>query len=388
MAIRNRTVNSVGYGLTDALTSLAPLPINANRAPIGSDTSPVGTLWCWPANAQVWVNDGIINGVSQWLLLESSGGPGVFTSLVVTPGPVTTSGTGAVNISADAAATTVNLGTGAAVKTVTVGSTNSTSATTIQAGSGGLTVNGNAGTLLLETAGHAITVASGVGEIDISADAAATTVKVGTGAGVKTVTLGSVNTTSTTTVQSGSGALNVTATNGAITMNAGTGTITVGGDATTSTIDIGTGAGDKTVNIGSTNTASGLLLTAGTSGILIDTGITVATAGNIAVTPSTQTIASPTATVTENTRLIQGIFTGFSTASAGTQVFVVSSTDILTTSSCLAFVSNLDASGNHAKMAITGTIQAAGSLSLTCTNNGAGALGAGDNVLLTVWILD
>ena len=46
------------------------------------------------------------------------------------------SGTGALNISADAANTTVNVGTGGGVKTCTFGSTNTTSATTIQTGSG------------------------------------------------------------------------------------------------------------------------------------------------------------------------------------------------------------------------------------------------------------
>tara|TARA_R110000868_G_scaffold121883_3_gene323334 strand:- start:2340 stop:4088 length:1749 start_codon:yes stop_codon:yes gene_type:complete len=54
-----------------------------------------------------------------------------------------TSGTGVMNISADAAATAVNIATGAAAKTVIIGSTNSTSATTINSGSGNLTLVGN-----------------------------------------------------------------------------------------------------------------------------------------------------------------------------------------------------------------------------------------------------
>jgi hypothetical protein len=76
----------------------------------------------------------------------SSFGGGTFT---------VASGTNAINISADAAATTVNIGTGAAVKTVTVGSTNTTSATSIQAGSGGIALTGAV------TSANAITVTSG-----------------------------------------------------------------------------------------------------------------------------------------------------------------------------------------------------------------------------------
>lgn len=49
-----------------------------------------------------------------------------------------TTGTSAINISADAAATTINLGTGAGAKTITIGSTNTTSATNLTAGSGGV----------------------------------------------------------------------------------------------------------------------------------------------------------------------------------------------------------------------------------------------------------
>lgn len=57
----------------------------------------------------------------------SSFGGGTFT---------VASGTNAINISADAAATTLNIGTGAGAKTVTIGSTNTTSATNLTAGSG------------------------------------------------------------------------------------------------------------------------------------------------------------------------------------------------------------------------------------------------------------
>jgi hypothetical protein len=50
------------------------------------------------------------------------------------------SGTGEIDISADATATTVNLATGAGAKALTVGSTTTTSSTAIQSGSGGISL--------------------------------------------------------------------------------------------------------------------------------------------------------------------------------------------------------------------------------------------------------
>lgn len=106
------------------------------------------------------------------------------------------SGTNAVNISTDAAATTLSIGTGGAVKGLTLGSTNSTSASTLQSGSGALAVTSTGGTL---------TVNSGTGTIGISTDASATTCNFATGGAVKTVQLGTTNTTSATVIKSGSG---------------------------------------------------------------------------------------------------------------------------------------------------------------------------------------
>lgn len=106
------------------------------------------------------------------------------------------SGTNAVNISTDAAATTLSIGTGGAVKGLTLGSTNSTSASTLQSGSGALNVTATGG---------ALTINSGTGTIGISTDASATTCNFATGGAVKTVQLGTTNTTSATVIKSGSG---------------------------------------------------------------------------------------------------------------------------------------------------------------------------------------
>jgi hypothetical protein len=88
-----------------------------------------------------------------------------------------------------------------------------------------------------------------------------------------------------------------------------------------------------------------------------------------------------------NNRVGVATFTGFTTASAGTQAFTITNSTVLTTSGVQVMVSNLNASGNGAQMGIQGITQAAGSIVVNTKNNGGGALGAGDNVLITFWII-
>jgi hypothetical protein len=372
MAIRQRTRSLVGYGIDNALQSLAPQPIIANRAPTTSDTAPLGALWVWPAQDEAWILVSNANATATWNLIESSGGAGVFSSLLVNPGPVTTQGTGAVNISADAVATTINVGTGAAVKTLTLGSQTGASVTTIYGGS--------TGGMLIETgSGGDIVIDSGTGEIDISTDAAANTVKIATGAAAKALTLGSLNTTSATTINAGSGSL---------TLAAGVNTINIANDATTSTVNVGTGAGAKTLNLGSVNTTATTAIKSGTGGISLASGST--TPGSVTITPITGTVAEGgTDTVTANSRVIYATYTGYTTAnSGGTQVFKVASSLITTTSAVHVTVTNLNTSGNGAFLTVTGIIQGSGLLTINTANNGAGALGAGDTVIISVWVIN
>lgn len=195
MATRNHARVGLLYGISDALSQIAPLPIVANRAPQTNDIAEIGTLWIYPATSAAYILVSVVNNVATWLLLESGGGAGVFASLLVTPGPSTLNGT--VSLSTNAVASTVLVGTGAAAKTVTVGSTNTTSATTIQSGaSGSISINSNNGGL---------TAVSGTGAINISNDAAATTLNVGTGAAAKTIVVGSTTAGSTVTINSATG---------------------------------------------------------------------------------------------------------------------------------------------------------------------------------------
>ena len=321
MAIKGNTINAVGYGLTNALQSLAPQPILANRAPNVSDSKPIGSLWCWPATQEVWVNDGIVAGNSQWILI-SQGGAGVFSSLTVNPGPTVLDG--AVTITAGAnpvhISTTDNVAS--AISLTTDGGTTETIVitNTLGTGAGAITLNAEAGAVLIE---------SGVNSA------------------------------------------------GSITLDA-----TAGGIILESAL-----ASATAINIEATNAAGGIALTSGTGGIALSSG--TGTRGLISVAPAIPTAASPTATVTANTRVIHATFTGFTTADAGAaQAYTIASSEILTTSAVQVTVTNLNASGNGAFLTITGIIQAAGSIIVNTANNGAGALGAGDNVLISVWVLN
>ena len=321
MAIKGNTINAVGYGLTNALQSLAPQPILANRAPNVSDSKPIGSLWCWPATQEVWVNDGIVAGNSQWILI-SQGGAGVFSCLTVNPGPTVLDG--AVTITAGAnpvhISTTDNVAS--AISLTTDGGTTETIVitNTLGTGAGAITLNAEAGAVLIE---------SGVNSA------------------------------------------------GSITLDA-----TAGGIILESAL-----ASATAINIEATNAAGGIALTSGTGGIALSSG--TGTRGLISVAPAIPTAAYPIATATANTRVIHATFTGFTTADAGgAQAYTIASSEILTTSAVQVTVTNLNASGNGAFLTITGIIQAAGSIIVNTANNGGGALGSGDNVLISVWVLN
>jgi hypothetical protein len=148
-------------------------------------------------------------------------------------------------------------------------------------------------------------------------------------------------------------------------------------------VDIGSSSATRVIigNISATNTA---LIASGAPATL---GITMEAAGQVSVIPATATSASPTASVTSNTRVINAKFTGFTTATSAVQAFTVVSSDILVTSGIFVTVTNLNASANGAIMTLDGVTQAAGSIIVHTTNNGAGALGAGDTVFVNVWVI-
>jgi hypothetical protein len=183
----------------------------------------------------------------------------------------------------------------------------------------------------------------------------------------------------------GAGAFTTLTSSGNTSLATGAGaSFSVGSASGANTISIGTGTGDQTIAIGSANNSlSGVSLNAGSAG-----SISLNASGNVLIAAAKPgNVASPTATVTSNFNVLRAIFTGFTTASAGTQAFTVVSGDILATSGIFVSVANLNASTNGAEMGIQGITQSVGQIIVHTVNNGAGALGSGDNVIITVMIL-
>ena len=149
----------------------------------------------------------------------------------------------------------------------------------------------------------------------------------------------------------------------------------------TPVVNIGTGGTASATTIGNATGASSLALVTGTG------GMSISATGLVSMVPSSATVASPTASSTQNFNVIKTIFTGFTTIATGTQAFTITSNKITATSAIFVSVANLNASGNGAKMSLVSVTQAAGSIVVNTTNNGVGALGGGDNVIISVWII-
>jgi len=198
-----------GYTL-DALSTLAPRPIVAKRAPTSSDINyPIGQLWIEPVSAagltvnSAWILVSVINNAAQWNLIEASGAAGVFTSLTVTPGPISLTGTTGINTSG-AGVTTINTGgtgalnlgnaTGNTAVTGSLSTTTSLSATTtVTAGTGITATTGN----IAASAGNVSasgTVTGGTGVVATTGNVSATAGAVNAGTSM-TATLGNITAT-------------------------------------------------------------------------------------------------------------------------------------------------------------------------------------------------
>ena len=303
-----------------------------------------------------------------------------------------TSGTGALSVSADAAATVVRLGTGAAVKTVVVGSTDTTSTTTIQSGTGGVIVT-STDEILLDCAG-VLELNSSAGVISIANDAVNQNVNIAT-AGARTVTIGNVTGATGVVLNSGTGgvAINTTGTGdvvitsadtttldsvGGIEINSSAGSILVGNDAIAQAIGIGTGAAARTITVGNIIGATAVNVNSGTG------GINLSSAGIFTLDAVADTQASPSATSVIAANVGAATFTGFTTASAATQVFTITNALVSATSQILCSASNEGA--NDAQMTVTRINRGAGTFGVSVRNNGAAALNG--NVTITFMVLN
>ena len=277
-------------------------------------------------------------------------------------------GTGAINIGADAAA-----------HTITVGNITGATAVVANTGTGGFQVNTTgAGDIDLNSADDVTIDATGL----ISLDAAEASNFTVSGAALDLTlesTAGSVNINGGEAVGD---AIAIDASAGGFTLD---GVLTSGITVTGASEDLNLTATGGSINVSASEAAADAVVIEASNAA---GGVQINANGLVAVAPDAASVASPTASSTQNFRVIQATFTGFTTASSSSQDFTIASDQILATSACLVQVTNLNASTNDAIMTMDGVTQAAGSLVVHTTNNGAGALGAGDNILITVWVLN
>lgn len=155
------------YGFTQALLNIFPQPIIALRAPTTKDKAQLGTTWINKSSGFAYILTQIVNNAANWV---GAAGGELLTSLTVTPGPISLTGTTTINTAG--AANTI-IGTGG-TGVVSIG--NATGNTSI---TGTLTTSStilvNAGGIAVVGGGADIT---GITDINI-AGAAPTTIGTG-----------------------------------------------------------------------------------------------------------------------------------------------------------------------------------------------------------------
>jgi hypothetical protein len=223
----------VAYGLSDALITEAPFPVQALRPPTAADIGYlVGTLWIDKVGQGAYILVGIVANQAVWNLLGASGAPGVFTTL-------TSSG----NTTLATAGVTVN----------SFGTTNGATSVTILAGTGGLVLDGAGATDI--SIGGSITTGNisigapemTTGTIDIGGGAMTGSISIGSATGAQSIFIGGAgdNTITIGDLQGGGSiSLGGSMTSGSINIG-GTGAM-VGG------ISVGAGTGAQSIVVGGT----------------------------------------------------------------------------------------------------------------------------------------
>ena len=381
MSVNRRLERAYGFG--QGIYDLSPKPIVAQRAPTIRDFAEIGTIWVdqvgqvaytlieVAANQAVWGNQAQIGNLvanltvnpgplellsnannAQQFLVDLNGGAAETAEILVQQGTTAAS----ILLDSTAGGVTINSGLAAAAG-ITLESQNTGGIFLHADGAAGQDIflqndNGSIGLDAAEAANNAIS---------INASNAAGGVRIGAGTG------GEVHTIA----------------NGVFTANTGTGTVNISTDNTATTVHLADGGGAKTVTLGSTNTTSTTTIQSGTGGIALSTGAIAANAGSISVAPLTSSTASPTATVVMDRRVGRALFTGFTTASAASQVFTITNATIIANSGI--FVTAQNAGANDAQMTVTRVKPAVGSMEVTLRNDGAAALNG--DVIITFWVI-
>lgn len=244
--------------LGGALTVAGVSTLNGNVV-VNGDLSVAGDFDISSSSAFSWVTTSTID-------LEGDAGVTIST---VDNTLALESGTGAINIGADAAAHTVTIGnvTGATAVNVNTGTGGFAVATT---GSGDIVLNSD-DTVLIDADG-VLELNSSAGVISIGNDADANNINIGTGAAARVITVGNVTGATQVVLNSGSAGVAITGTNGAVSIVSGTGAINISADAAATTVNLATGAGAKALTLGSTNTTSATTLQAGSGALTINGG--------------------------------------------------------------------------------------------------------------------
>lgn len=329
--------NQTGYGLSQALIGIFPSPRISNRTPTTADKLEVGRLWVQPkttagvAANRAWIETSIINNSANWLELVASGGAGVFSSLLVTPGP--TSITGSFTLIAGTNA--VSIGADAADHATTIGSLTGSSAMLLQNGTGGFIIDGVGSSI------YAIGPSTTTGLILI-----------GGVAQTGTITLGNSTAAQTVTIAAGA---------------TGVKTLNLANDSTANIISIGNTQTGGSISLGSAMTTGTIAIGSATSGLVTMPPVVVTAAGT---------------TVINSVRVGQAVYTGNVTGAAATVVLTLTNTLITATSSLMISVANLGA--NDAQMTIQRIQPGAGTCAITLKNNGAAALNG--NIAVDFWV--
>lgn len=200
------------YGFPGPITSGAPKPVIANRAPTVNDHYPLGTPWIWPvtstnATATTWIAASANAGATTWNLNEAGGGGGVFSTLT---------STGQTTLATLTAGTANSFG-----------NANGATSVALISGSGGISLAGNTGTVGIT--GNLF----GVAAVTAINTTLANSTSIASGTNTGTLTLG--NTTGNTTIH---GDVTLDSTSATLILSSATSFIGFGG------IEILAGAGD------------------------------------------------------------------------------------------------------------------------------------------------
>lgn len=405
----NNTYNPRSLGALQPYVNNNPITIVSVRAPGTQDKAPIGQIWINTATSTAYILTSITSGNFNWTATGGTGG-GTFATVTITGGAGTVLDVQMGNVLITAGDLTVTNGT-----TSLGGDLNVTGDVAItgdfdvdDAGSITLTSTSNAtGAIYLHadggvaesielrsdqgTADNSIDIQSDVGGISIKATGSTSGNAIALSAAAGTVNSSSDLFVATATSSSAT-ALTLDANDaaGGIAIFAGTNGTTV--ECTNGPFDVVTGTG--AINIGTDNTAKTITIGSATASQITvvragsgTTGLSLSAAGNVQVVPGTASTASPTVSAAINTRVGVATFTGFTTAAAATEIFDITCSKIAATSGVLVTACNLNTSGNNAAMGVVGVSVLAGSMLVYVKNNGGGALGAGDNVLISFWVI-